>query len=184
LVSNTTVFTLGAFVRHDQYNYYPSSNPFADLAPFLQAETVGQDRTLTNAGIRPEISYVKGINNVKVGAVYQHTFLNENDSVGIVDPTFNDPASPSFNPVLAPFDLTRGGGLFTFRGHTDVKELSLYVRDIITKGNWSLNLGLRDFYNGLTTHKEAEPRLGVAHNIKSAIQCSAFPMLECWKLLQ
>ncbi len=168
LVSNTTVFTLGAFVRHDQYNYYPSSNPFADLAPFLQAETVGQDRTLTNAGIRPEISYVKGINNIKVGAVYQHTFLNENDSLGIVDPTFNDPASPSFNPVLAPFDLTRGGGLFTFRGHTDVKELSLYVRDMITKGNWSLNLGLRgDFYNGLTTHKEAEPRLGVAYNIKS-----------------
>src|SRR6267154_982259 len=112
LVSNTTVFTLGAFARHDQYNYYPSSNPFADLAPFLQAETVGQDRTLTNAGIRPEVSYVKGINNIKVGAVYQHTFLNENDSLGIVDPTFNDPASPSFNPVLAPFDLTRGGGLF------------------------------------------------------------------------
>jgi len=168
LVSNTTVFTLGAFVRHDQYNYYPSRNPFADLAPFLQAETVGQDRTLTNAGIRPEISYVKGINNIKVGAVYQHTFLNENDSLGIVDPTFNDPASPSFNPVLAPFDLTRGGGLFTFRGHTDVKELSLYFRDIITKGNWSLNLGLRgDFYNGLATHKEAEPRLGVAYNIKS-----------------
>ena len=32
LISNTTVFTLGAFVRHDQYNYYPSANPFADLA--------------------------------------------------------------------------------------------------------------------------------------------------------
>lgn len=101
LFSNTTVLSLGAFVRHDQYNYYPSGNPFADLAPFLQAETVGQDRTLTNAGIRPEVSYVKGINNVKIGAVYQHTFLNENDSLGIVDPTFNDPTSPSFKPGLA-----------------------------------------------------------------------------------
>ena len=30
-----------------------------------------------------------------------------------------------------------------------------------------MNLGLRgDFYNGLTTHKEPEPRLGVAYNIK------------------
>jgi hypothetical protein len=48
-----------------------------------------------------------------------------------------------------------------------VKELALYARDIITKGNWSLNLGLRgDFYNGLVTHKEAEPRLGVAYNVK------------------
>ncbi|HEY4053851.1 MAG TPA: TonB-dependent receptor [Terriglobales bacterium] len=167
MVSNTTVFTLGTWVRRDHYNYYPSGDPFADLAPDLQAETVGQDRTLTNAGIRPEISYVKGIHNLKVGAVYEQTFLNENDSLGIVDPTFNDPASPDFNPVLAPFDLTRGGGLFAFQGHTDVKELALYARDIISKGNWSLNLGLRgDFYNGLTTHKEAEPRLGISYHLK------------------
>src|SRR5579872_3285127 len=95
LINTTTVFTLGAFVRHDQYNYYPSTNPFADLAPDLQAQTVRQNRTLTNAGIRPEISYVKGINNVKLGAVYQQTFLNENDSLGIVDPTFNAPCLDS-----------------------------------------------------------------------------------------
>ena len=31
LISNTSVFTLGAFVRRDHYNYYPSANPFADL---------------------------------------------------------------------------------------------------------------------------------------------------------
>ena len=48
-----------------------------------------------------------------------------------------------------------------------MKELRSYVQDTITKGNWSFNLGLRgDFYNGLTTHKEAEPRLGIAYNIK------------------
>jgi hypothetical protein len=167
LISNTSVFTLGTYVRHDQYDYYPSANPFADLAPNLQGETVGQNRTLTNAGIRPEVSYVRGIHNVKVGAVYQQTFLNETDSLGIVDPSFNDPGSSSFNPVLAPFDLTRGGGFFAFHGHTDVKELALYVQDSITKGNWSLNLGIRgDFYNGLTSHREAEPRLGVAYHIK------------------
>ena len=33
LINSNTVFTLGAFVRHDQYNYYPSANPFADLGP-------------------------------------------------------------------------------------------------------------------------------------------------------
>ena len=34
-------------------------------------------------------------------------------------------------------------------------------------GNWSINAGLRgDFYNGLSTHNEAEPRLGLAYNIK------------------
>ncbi len=85
---------------------------------------------------------------------------------GIVDPTFlgsltdanGDPCVDSNgNPIaapcttLAPFDLTRGGTLFPFNGHTDIKLLSLYAQDSITKGNWSLNLGLRgDFYNGLS----------------------------------
>jgi hypothetical protein len=181
LFSTTTLLTLGAFVRRDQYNYYPSANPFADLAPNLQAETLAQNRTLTNTGLRSDISYVKGIHNLKAGATYTQTFLDEHDSLGIVDPTFlpsltdanGNPcfvgnaavAAPCTN--LLPYDLTRGGGHFTFNGHTDVKELALYLQDTITKGPWSFNLGLRgDFYNGLTTHREAEPRLGVAYNIK------------------
>ena len=197
LISPTTLFTFGGFVRHDQYNYYPSNNPFADLgAPGLQAESVGQNRTLTNAGLRSDISYVKGIHNLKAGVTYEQTFLNENDNLGIVDPTLNavcfnadgspninpavtsqtqcggaqnpgGSANPDFNSVLLPFDLTRGGGLYAFNGHTDVKELALYLEDTITKGEWSFNLGVRgDFYNGLTTHREAEPRLGVAYNVK------------------
>jgi hypothetical protein len=196
LLNTNTVFTLGAFVRRDQFNYYPSGNPFADLAPDLQQETLSQDRTLTNAGIRSDVSYVKGMHNLKAGVTYQQTFLDENNRFGIVDPTFNpvclnadgspntDPtvtdqgqcggalnpggsANPDFNSLLLPVDLTRGGILFPFNGHTDVKLLSLYVQDAITKGNWSLNLGLRgDIYNGLTTHKEAEPRIGIAYNVK------------------
>ena len=180
LLNNNAVFTLGAFIRRDQYNYYPSPNLFDDLSP-IQQETVTQDRTLTNAGLRSDLSYVKGIHNVKIGATYQQTFLNENDHLGIVDNGFlpsqtdangnpcfvNDVALDSPCTDLLPFDLTRRGSQFLFKGHTDVKELALYAQDQITKGNWSFNLGLRgDFYNGLTTHKEAEPRLGIAYNIK------------------
>ena len=84
LLNNNAVFTMGGFVRRDQYNYYPSPNLFNDLSP-IQKETVGQDRTLTNAGLRSDLSYVKGIHNIKVGATYQQTFLNENDRLGIVD---------------------------------------------------------------------------------------------------
>jgi hypothetical protein len=92
LISPTAVFTLGGFVRRDAYNYYPSGNPFADLGPSnLQQETVAQDRTLTNAGARAGLSYVKGIHNVKAGIVYEQTILTENDHFGIVDPTFNAP---------------------------------------------------------------------------------------------
>src|SRR6202007_2071820 len=50
LLSPTTVLTVGAYVRRDQYNYYPSANPLADLQPDLQSQTVGQDRTLPTAG--------------------------------------------------------------------------------------------------------------------------------------
>jgi hypothetical protein len=180
LLSTNAVFTFGGFVRHDQYNYYPSRNLFDDLSP-IQQESVAQHRTLTNAGLRTSLSYVKGVHNIKLGATYQQTFLNENDNLGIVDnglipsltaangsPCFVNGmalASPCLD--LLPYDLTRGGGLFGFRGHTDVKQLALYVQDQITKGNWSFNVGLRgDFYNGLTTHKEPEPRLGLAYNIK------------------
>src|ERR1700757_4074345 len=196
LINNNTVFTLGGFVRRDQFNYYPSGNPFSDLAPGLQQETLSQDRTLTNAGLRSDLSWVKGIHNLKAGITYQQTFLDERNRFGIVDPTLNpvcfnadgspdtdptltDPAAcggpqnpggsgnPDFNSLLLPVDLTRGGSLFPFNGHTDVKLLSMYVQDAITKGNWAINLGLRgDFYNALTSHKEAEPRIGVAYNVK------------------
>ena len=205
LLSSSSVFTLGTFIRRDQYNYYPSSDPFADLGPpNLQRETVGQDRSLTNAGIRSDLSYAKGMHNVKLGAVYQQTFLHENDNLGIVDyrlnapclnagnvavPGFTDPAMctaaglqpnvssnpnapnsslyPLFDPTLLPFDLTRSGTLFRFKGHTDVKQLALYAQDTINVHNWSFKLGLRsDFYNGLTTHKELQPRLGISYNIK------------------
>ena len=96
MVSTDAVLTLGAFVRRDDYNYYPSSDPFADLGPpSLQRQSVGQNRTLTNAGIRSDISYVKGINQIKAGVTYEQTFLNEDDTSGIVDPTYNAPCITS-----------------------------------------------------------------------------------------
>jgi hypothetical protein len=49
LISSAAVFTLGAFVRHDQYNYYASDDPFADLGP-INSETIAQTRRLTKCG--------------------------------------------------------------------------------------------------------------------------------------
>ncbi|MGC2333851.1 MAG: TonB-dependent receptor [Candidatus Acidiferrales bacterium] len=176
LINSDTVLTTGAWVRHDQYNYYPSSDPFADLAPTdLQRETVSQLRFLTNAGARASVSYVKGINNIKAGISYEQTFLTENDAIGIVDPTLgaslgceNPDGTPMPNTACA-YDLTNGGGDYLFRGHTDVKEFATYIQDTITKGNWSFNLGIRgDVYNGLSRAQQAEPRLGVAYNIKQS----------------
>ena len=74
IVNANAVFTLGAFVRHDQYNYYPSDDPFADFTPDLQSASVGQNRRLTNAGARTNLAWVNKIHNIKMGATYEHTF--------------------------------------------------------------------------------------------------------------
>ncbi len=216
VVNTNIVFSLGGWVRRDAFNYYPSKNLFADLGPSnLQTETISQYRTLANAGLRSDLSYVKGINNVKLGLTYQQTFLTENFNLGIVDPMLNAPcldangvpvwvghaglndptqcngaglqpntianplATAPFIPLLGCYDLTRqtpssndgcagsSSTLYPFHGHTDVKELALYLQDAISKGNWSLKLGIRgDLYNGLVIARQAEPRLGIAYNIK------------------
>jgi len=224
LIGSNAVLTFGLWLRRDAYNYYPSGNPFEDLGPFsLQRESVSQYRTLTNAGIRSNISYVRGIHNIKAGAAYEQTFLNETDELGIVDPTFNAPCLaantnpntnafyplapvqgftnpsqcaqagnepntlsnpdprvpgnpangflssalyPLYSATLGPYDLSRGGGQFTFYGHTDIKELALYLEDVISKKSWNFNLGMRgDFYNGITDASQPEPRLGVAYHV-------------------
>jgi Carboxypeptidase regulatory-like domain/TonB-dependent Receptor Plug Domain len=171
LIGTDTVFTFGGFLREDQYNYYPSGNPFDDFSPDLQAETFGQSRALKNAGLRTDVSYVKGIHNLKAGAILTHWFLTETDDLGIVQPGFladmgcPNPAIPAC-AVLLPFDLTQGGSVFSFRGHADIREQAIYAQDTITKGNWTFNLGLRgDFYDGFSRANQAEPRLGFAYKI-------------------
>jgi hypothetical protein len=223
LLSSHSVFTFGGWVRQDQYNYYPSDNPFADLTPdpgfagVGQSATVSQNRRLTNIGGRTSVSFVKGIHNLKIGAQYEHTFITERDSFGLVDPTGNAPCLnadltpdasplltnpaactgvlqpnvgqgffangepvPAFNPLLGCYDLTRTAALpasdgcpnstssvYGYYGHADIKELALYAQDTITLRNWSFNLGLRfDKYNGIASAAQAEPRLGIAYNIK------------------
>jgi hypothetical protein len=184
-ISSEAVWNFAPYLRRDSYQYFPSKNPFADLGP-IQQETVGQQRSLLNAGVHSDVSYQKGAHNVKAGGMYQQTFLRENDQIGLVDSTLNAPCldqngnpipgtgngicvfnNASYNPVLAPYDLTRGGGLYRYHGQTDVKQLALYAQDQITLGNFLINAGLRgDFYNGLAIQRQAEPRLGASYNIK------------------
>lgn len=205
LANTHTVLTFGGFVRQDQYNYYPSDNPFADLIPDLQLQSIGQSRTLTNAGLRATVSYAKGIHNLKAGITYSDTILTEKDALGVVDPATNAVClnadgspytgpgltnstqcgagltpNPSFSPLLACYDLTRTAalpasdgcpnstsGLYHFYGHANIRELSAFIQDTITKNNWTFNVGLRfDYYDGLVTATQPEPRMGIAYNIK------------------
>jgi Carboxypeptidase regulatory-like domain/TonB-dependent Receptor Plug Domain len=197
VISPSAVFNLGLYARKDDYDYFPSNNPLADLGPSnLQTSSISQYRTLTNLGAHADYTYAKGIQNLLIGAQYEQTFLREHDSLGIVDNTYNSPcvdsngnAVPGFSDpsqcaaagyvsndpsnggtydsLLLPYDLTRGGTSYLYFGRTDVKELALYIEDQIKVGNWHYSLGLReDVYSGLTDANQTEPRVGVAYRIQ------------------
>jgi hypothetical protein len=191
IVDQYTVLNVAAFFRKDQYHYYPSGDLLADLGPAnLQTSSIFQDRSLANAGIHADVTYARGMQTIKGGIEYEQTFLRESDSLGVADSTYNAPCvdelgnpvagysdpsacepplspNPNYLTVLAPYDLTRGGGVYNYLGRADIKELSAYIEDQIKAGNWNFNLGLReDLYNGLTDANQTEPRVGVAYNVK------------------
>jgi hypothetical protein len=102
---------------------------------------------------------------------------------GLTDPTQCGAGltrNPNFSPLLACYDLTRTAalptsygcpnstsGLYHFYGHANIRELSAFIQDTITKNNWTFNVGLRfDYYDGLVTATQPEPRMGIAYNIK------------------
>lgn len=188
LFGTRAVLVLNGFVRQDRVGYFPSHDPFAD-----QPATFGQNRRLTNAGLVADYSYVWKQHSLKFGGSFTHTFLTENFHLGITDPTFNpvcltttgqpvtDPAltdpgqctaagyqpNPDLLPGLVAFDLTRGGSLFTFYGHTDIKQVALYGEDKISLGPWTVNAGLRwDHYRGLSHDDGVQPRLAVSYLLR------------------
>lgn len=149
---------------------------------------------MNNIGARADLSYSHGRHEIKGGLQLNHWLLTEDFNLGITDPTFNpvclnpdgspdvsptptDPTAcaslglqphPSLAPGLIPFDLMRGGSLFTFNGHADIKELSAYLQDSIKLGNWTVNAGVRgDHYNGLTRARQIEPRVAFSYHFPS-----------------
>lgn len=188
LLGPTLLLTFNPFFRLDHVQYYPSQNPFFDTPA-----TLAQDRRLAVAGVRADLSYSKGIHNAKAGVQFRHNFLTENFNTGLTDPAFNpvclnsngnpvtDPAftspdqcaaagfqvNPNLSPGLVPFDLTRGGHLFDFHDHTDIKEVALYAQDSMTFSGFTFNLGARgDIYRGLSQANQVEPRVGISYLVK------------------
>jgi hypothetical protein len=185
--SPSATLAVNPFVRQDLVNYYPSADPFADLPGTLR-----QTRKLTNLGLKTDLNYLHGRHNAKFGAQVTHTFLTEQFTLGLTDPTFNpvcldangdavlnpgliNPANcqkagfqsnPDLLPGLVPYDLTRGGSLFQYHGHADIREQAFYGQDTITLGKLTLNMGLRfDRYDGISYGTQLQPRVGASYLI-------------------
>lgn len=130
LTGTDTVSTFGDFLCEDQYNYCSSGDPFSDFSPDPQAETFSQSRSPKKSraarGCVP-----RGIHKIKVGALLEHWFLTESDSLGIVDPGFLAGLGCPDPTILACVDLARydlaaaGESLFNFRCHADMREETL-----------------------------------------------------------
>lgn len=189
VLSPSLLLTANSWVRQDRVNYFPSANLFSD-----QPATLSQSRRLTSTGLRSDVTYSRGRHSLKGGIQFQATPLSEFFTTGLTDPGFNSPCvgangvpvpnrsltSPSqcasggyaenssYQPALLPYDLTRGGTLFAFRGAATIYEGSAYAQDSIKLGQLTLNLGLRyDNYAGLSTASGVQPRTGVAYQVRA-----------------
>lgn len=183
----SSLISINPYIRQDNFHYFPSKDPFSDTPA-----TLTQSRRLQNVGLKVDYSYSRGTNTFKAGAMFYHTFLNEGFSLGITDPTFNAPCldangAPDTNPDAndrnhcpagdtpnpnyisgtGPYDLTRGGSLYRFNGHTDIKQEAIYLQDNIAWKNWTFLVGGRvDNYNGLSSRSMVQPRLGATYTLK------------------
>lgn len=181
IFNQSTVLSVNPFYRVDNVNYYPSADPFSD-----QTTTISQQRRLANYGVRGDVSYARGIHNIKVGGQVQWTALKEAFNFGITDPGFNplcfdgngDPVpgticgdgttpNPDYLPGLLSYDLTRGGQLFGFNGSRTIKQQAVYAQDSISfRNGLTASLGLRfDNYDGIAKGTSVQPRLGVSYRI-------------------
>lgn len=184
-----TLLTVNPYVRRDEFNYYGSRDPFADT-PI----TAGQNRFLTNYGVKADLSYVRARHTLKFGTQVQQTRLLENFQFGLTNPAYNpvcldaggnalllpgvtDPnqcsalnpgyrPNPGLQPGIVPYDLTRGGALFGFHGKRNINQYAFYVQDDVKLGHFTISAGLRDDqYNGLASANGLQPRLSLSYLI-------------------
>jgi Carboxypeptidase regulatory-like domain len=156
VVTTNSVLDVTVYGRVAGFTLYPSAGD----TPLVSHS----DRTLDNYGITPSYTWTSGIHEVKAGAVVKRYPIHERFQFGITDPGFNDPASPDYNPDLAPFDLTRGGTLFDFDAKRTGNYDAAYLQDNIRLKNLTANIGLRWERNDLpVTDSQLEPRVGIAY---------------------
>lgn len=183
-MDSRTLLSVNAFFRRDEVDYYPSRDPFDD-----SPATLAQDRSLENFGIHADLARVDGRHNWKAGVNSMQTNLDEVFRLGITDSLYNAPclgtsdaaphpgltnpsqcpgeglaASPNFLSGLVPYDLSRGGQLYQFRGSARIRQLALFAQDAITFGALTITIGLRyDEYDGVTHGGGAQPRGAISY---------------------
>ncbi len=155
----STVLDTIAFGRDNRYTYRGSPNDPSVIT--------NSKRSLPNYGVQPTLSIQAGdANELKFGAELKSYPIRERFSFGITDPNINDPASPDYNPNLAPYDLTRGGTFFRFEQSKTITYIAGFAEDTIRLSNLTAQIGVRYDHNDFPlTESQLQPRVGLAYYV-------------------
>ena len=185
VLGSRTLVEINGWGRRDVVTYAGSAAPFADRPAVLT-----QGRTLSNAGAKAVLTFTSGAHVLRAGVQGTSTGLSEHFKTGLTDPAFNAPclsadgspdpdvslraradcaaarlaANPAFVAGLAPYDLTRGGALFTFDGRGRVNQWAAFAQDTVAAGPVSATVGARvDVYRGLSDDASVQPRASLSY---------------------
>jgi len=184
------------WVRQDRVNYFPSAKVLSDQPATLSQSrrltstgmrtdlNYSHGRHTAKGGVQIQVTplseaFSTGLTAAAFNSpcvdsngisVADHALTSMDQCAGYANFAYTPPFSgnPSYQPALLPYDLTRAGTPFHFRGGATIFEGSAYLQDSITVGQFTANLGLRyDNYEGLSKDVGIQPRAGVAYQVQS-----------------
>ncbi len=140
IFSPNVVMDLRGMVRDNSNTF--RSNPYS--TPVIAF----QSNYFREGYFKASVSVHRRWNEIKIGIESDNTFLHENFSYRITDPTQFDPQTPS---------------AFAFAGTRPALEQSAFLQDQMRLGKWTVSAGLRwDHYQLIVNQNAVSPRLGVA----------------------
>ena len=153
IFSPSVVADLHGMVRDNSNNFYsnPNSTPIE----------IFQHNWFREGYFKGTITIDRGRHEIKAGLESDNTFLNENFSYLITDPTQFDPDTPVTFTFPAANELSAGR-------RPDLEQAG-FVQDLIRLGDWTVSAGLRwDHYQLLLNRQAVDPRFSIARYVKSA----------------
>ena len=145
IFSSATLADARGMVRDNADDFFsnPESTPIE----------VFQRNRFREAYFKGDVTADRGRNEWKFGSESDNTFLHENFSYIITDPSQFDPNTP----------LT-----FAFTDQRPDLEQSVYVQDLIRLNKWTINAGLRwDHYQLLLNQQALSPRFAISRYFPS-----------------
>jgi hypothetical protein len=144
--SPNVVLDLRGMVRDNANDFYSNENS----TPIQ----VFQHNWFREGYFKGSVTASHGRHEFKFGVESDNTYLHENFSYFITDPTqFDDDTPPTFG----------------FQGTRPDLEQSVFVQDLFRAGNWTINAGLRwDHYQLLINKQAVQPRFAISRYFPSA----------------